>query len=85
MNVKQRREIVAALVKAGRKDLAQQFVGTERVTITANAKAMMKSVDSLLKQAKQMGRSKFPLESSMGIKIVGLLMQVKKSLSTAMS
>ena len=43
MNAKQKREVVAALLKAGRRDLARQFVGAAAVDLGNDLKSMRES------------------------------------------
>jgi hypothetical protein len=75
MDLKTKREIVAVLRQQGRSDLIP--------AIAAPVDTMKKSVAGLLKQAKTLARSKFPLESASGVKIVGLLRQIEKHLDVA--
>ena len=74
MTPKTRNEIVAVLRRQGRGDLADVVTGGQKLTY------MRDSLAKLLKRAKGLSRSKFPVESAGGVKIVGLLKQIEKQI-----
>ena len=75
MNAKTRQEIVAALTKAGRRDLAGI------VTAAAPKPAdLRKSWQTLFRQVKQVQRSGVALESQKAAEIAALLQKVSRAI-----
>lgn len=77
MNQKTRAEVVAALTKAGRRDLAGL------VTAAAPKPAdLRKSWQTLFRQVKQLQRSSIVLESQKAAEMAALLQKVSRAIQT---